>query len=146
MNCKIIIIVLVSIVPVCVQAQEAINSNDQGWVINEVYISDAPKRYGLFVEFYNPAKPKKFPNNFFLSTSRDHSDQFRLRAKYNPDQRQRGYQSFKVSTVRFKRRTIKLYGRPDTLYLFKQVDYELHVQDSFPVLWKVPMPAVSLSG
>lgn len=138
MNSKIITttIIVMFIIPKWMIAQDTNTPDDKSWVINEVYVSEAPTRYGLFIELYNPSDPD-LPPDLYISTSKDHSDQYRLRNKlrFHPDQRQQKYRAFKVSVMRFKRRSIKIYERPDTVYLFRRVNYEFEFQDAFPVLW-----------
>jgi hypothetical protein len=110
------------------------NSN---WKINEVYISDADTRYGLFLELYNPSSPKGQPYDYYLSTSRKDPYQIRLRKSWHfySDQRQHGYRTYKISVLRFKRKSAKIYAHPDSLFLFRRVQNEFQLTDRFPVLW-----------
>ncbi len=135
-NQIIIITILVLVIPKWMKAQDNNPSSNKDWVINEVYVSEAPTRYGLFIELYNPSSPE-FPSDLYISTTKDHSDQYRLRTRlrYHPDQRQRQYRAFKVSTIRYKRKSIRIYEKPDTVYLFKRVNYEFEFKDAFPILW-----------
>jgi hypothetical protein len=127
---KFLTLLILVVAPIGLLAQ--LNTNKK-WVINEVYINESPKRYGLFIEVYN--SDPNAPANFSLSSSRKDPDQIRIKSKFHPDQRQKGYKAFKVSVVRFKSRTIRIYGRPDTLYLFSRDRYEYKLQDAFPVAW-----------
>jgi hypothetical protein len=115
-----------------VLAQTNTSTNNK-WVINEVYMTNSSTRYGLFVEVYSHDPSKASPNLYFGTTKKD--IQFRAKGKYHPDLQQKGYKAFKISTVRFKSRTIKIGGKPDTLYLFVRDGYEYKLQDAFPIAW-----------
>jgi hypothetical protein len=132
MTNKFLIILIIVVAPLQLLAQTKTGSN-KNWVINEVYVSNSPTRYGLFVEVFSPDPSKASPSLYFGTTRKD--VQFRAKGKYHPDSQQKGYKAFKVSVVRFKMRTIRIGGRPDTLYLFARDGYEYKLQDAFPVVW-----------
>jgi hypothetical protein len=124
--------------PLGVFAQTTQSANDNNnWKINEVYVSDAEKRYGLFVELYNEKSPKGQPYDYYLSISRKDPYQMRLRSgwKFHIDGRQKGYMAYRVSVIRHKRKSAKFYGHPDSLFLFKRIDNQFVLKDKFPVLW-----------
>lgn len=131
---KNIFIILMLILSSGLHAQEKPKSDN--WIINEVYASDKPKRYGLFLELFN-STDNKVPDDLYISDSKQNPQQARLssKSKYTPDFRKKNYRTFRVSAVRFRRRSIRLYNTADTLYLFKRVGYEYIVKDSFPVIW-----------
>jgi hypothetical protein len=121
--------------PLCVFAQVAPDNNN--WKINEVYISDAEKRYGLFIELHNETSPKGAPYEYYVSSNRKDPYQVRLKNgwKFHPDMRQKGYRAYRVSVIRFKRKSAKFYGHPDSLFLFKRSGSQFQLKDKFPVLW-----------
>jgi hypothetical protein len=132
---KTLVSLIFLIIPVCLMAQ--VTPTNKEWKINEIYISDADTRYGLFLELHNASSPKGQPYDYFLSTSKKDPYQIRLRKswKFYPDQRQRGYRTYRVSVLRFKRKSAKLYAHPDSLFLFRRVQNEFQLTDRFPIIW-----------
>ncbi|HEY8935875.1 MAG TPA: hypothetical protein VIM65_11670 [Cyclobacteriaceae bacterium] len=106
------------------------------WLINEIYASDDDKRFGLFLEVQSKTK-KKISSNLFASVERDYPWQFKLKSRtdYNPDIRKKGYNAVKISAVRMRARTIKLYNRPDSIFLFRRINDQFLLEDAFPILW-----------
>jgi len=138
MSNRIIIILFILAIPQWLLAQkEKYKRTSKDWMLNEVYVSDSSSRYGLFVEIYNPSKEKKVTSDLYLSTEKDSPGQYRLKSKsrFHPDLKKKGYNAFKVSAVRFRSRTIRMYGQTDTLYLYKRINYEFYLTDSIPVIW-----------